>query len=73
MTCRRRATGPRRHHCSEFHRDLVEGYRLARDAQLERAQAETLGYGRELAEYFRDTERPLTFRDWLTWSRRAAA
>jgi hypothetical protein len=43
----------------------VEGYRLAREAQLERADAATHGYATELAEHWRDTERPLTFRAWL--------
>lgn len=69
MTCRRRARGPRVHHCSWQHRELVEGYRLARAAQLQRAESWSLGYGAELVEFWRDVERPLTFRAWLEGSR----
>jgi hypothetical protein len=72
-TCRRRATGPRRHHCSEAHADLVESYRLARLAQEARAEAWSAGYATELAAFYRDVERPVTFRDWLTARFPAAA
>lgn len=58
-------TGSRRHRCSRWHAELVDGYWLARDSQLQRAEAATLGYRSELADYWRDVERPLTFRDWL--------
>ncbi len=67
------AKGPHRHRCSLAHADLVEGYRLAVEAQNVRAESATLGYETETREYFdRDdgTERRLTFRDWLTGSRR---
>lgn len=69
MTCRRRVTGPRRHRCSAQHRDLVESYRLAVEAQNARAEAATIGYPTELASYFSPhggVERRLTFREWLT-------
>jgi hypothetical protein len=66
VTCRRRATGGRRHHCSEYHADLVESYRLARYAQDERAEAWAIGYATELGAFYRDVERPVTFKAWLT-------
>lgn len=69
MSCRRRAAGPRRHHCSRWHAELVDGYRCEREAQLQRAEAATSGYRSELTDYWRDVERPLTFRDWLTGHR----
>lgn len=70
MTCRRLSKGPRYHHCSWWHRDLVEGYRLARHAQEMRAEAYSIGYPTELREFYRTVERPLTFRDWLIGSAR---
>lgn len=76
MTCRRRVAGPRRHRCSRWHRDVVEGYRLAVAAQDARAEAATLGYATELAAYFHPhdgVERRLTFREWLLGCRQAAA
>ncbi len=63
--------GNRRHPCSAEHASLVEGYRLAVEAQNARAESATLGYETELRTYFdRDdgTERRLNFRDWLTGS-----
>jgi hypothetical protein len=60
--------GARRHRCSAHHADLVEGYRLAVEAQNARAEAATAGYETELAQYFHPhdgTERRLTLRDWL--------
>lgn len=69
MSCRLRELGPRRHRCSTWHHDLVEGYRLAREVQLQRAEAATHGYATELVEYWRDVEAPLTFRDWLVGHR----
>lgn len=69
MTCRLRVAGPRRHRCSTWHRELVEGYRLAREVQLLRAEAATHGYATELAEYWRDVEPALTFREWLVGHR----
>jgi len=72
VTCRRRAIGPRRHHCSWWHRELVEGYRLARHAQERRAEEWSHGYAIELADFYRTQERPLTFRDWLIGHRRPA-
>jgi hypothetical protein len=63
-----KAKGARRHRCSPHHADLVEGFRLAVEAQDTRAEAATHGYSTELAAYFDPhdgTERRLTFRDWL--------
>jgi hypothetical protein len=63
--------GPRRHHCSTAHADLVRSFRLEQHAQQLRAEAATHGYGTELAAYFGDdgngspVERRLTFREWL--------
>lgn len=66
MTCRvDPAKGNRRHRCSAWHRDLVEGYRLARYAQDQRAEEYSIGYRTELAEFYRDVETSLAFRDWL--------
>jgi hypothetical protein len=63
-----RDKGVRRHRCSPHHADLVEGFRLAVEAQNARAEAATSGYDTELAQYFDPhdgTERRLTLRDWL--------
>lgn len=63
--------GNRRHRCSWQHADLVEGFRLAQEAQDRRAEAASIGYATELAEYFDPhdgVERRLTFKDWLRWS-----
>lgn len=63
-----KAKGNHRHRCSWQHADLVEGYRLAAEAQNLRAEAATHGYATELAAYFDPhdgTERRLTFRDYL--------
>lgn len=57
--------GPRRHHCSHTHAELVEGYRLAVEDQERRAEAYSHGYPTELGEFYRDVEPRLTFRDWL--------
>lgn len=65
MTCLRRVDGPRRHRCSWQHQDLVESYRAARRAQEARAEAWSHGYGTELAEFYREVEPPVTFRQWL--------
>lgn len=70
MTCRV-SEGPRRHRCSWQHAEQVEGYRLAVEAQLARAEAATHGYGTELAHYFHPiegVERRLTFKTWLIQS-----
>lgn len=64
----RKGRGARRHHCSWWHSELVTGYRLARKAQDDRAEAYAIGYATELADFYRDVERPVTFRDWLVWS-----
>lgn len=69
MACRARVLGPRRHRCSRWHSELVDGYRLAREDQLQRAEAATLAYSTELDDYWRTVESPLTFRDWLVWHR----
>lgn len=66
------AKGNRRHPCSEAHADLVKGFRIAQHEQNERAEAVTLGYETELADYFHPQngqECRLTFRDWLLQSR----
>jgi hypothetical protein len=65
VTCRRKATGPRRHHCSEHHADLVESYRLARAAQEARAEAWAIGYATELAAFYAEVEPPVLFKTWL--------
>lgn len=62
--CRRGPDG-HRHHCSRAHAELVHSYRAARQAQEARAEAWSLGYRTELAEFYRTRERPVTFRDWL--------
>lgn len=64
LTCRR-GPGPRVHHCSWWHEDLVESYRTARRAQEDRAEAATLAYQTELSDYFETVERRVTFRAWL--------
>lgn len=64
MSCRRGPAG-RRHHCSDWHRSVVEGYRTAAAAQLARLEAWALGYATEEAAYWRDVEPRLTFRHWL--------
>lgn len=47
-----------------LHRQLVEGYRVARHADDLAAEYESHGYATELAEY--RAQRPaLTFRQWL--------
>lgn len=67
--CRRRVDGPRRHHCSAAHRELVEGYTLAVEDQLARAEAYSLGYATEVEEFYRVVEPRLTFRTWLEQAR----
>lgn len=63
--------GPRRHHCSTAHADLVRDFRIEQEAQRRRAEDATLGYATEIAAYFGDdgahdaVEKRLTFRDWL--------
>lgn len=61
----RRGPGPRRHHCSWWHANLVESYRAAREAQRRRAEDATGGYGPELSDYWETIERPVTFGQWL--------
>ncbi len=58
MTCRK-------HPCGPYHRELVLGYRLARQAQEMRCEAATAGYASEVRDYYANTERSLTFKDWL--------
>lgn len=65
----RRGPGPRRHHCSWWHADLVESYRTARRAWEAEEEAVTMGYPAERAE-FRASVPPPTFRAWLVGSRR---
>jgi hypothetical protein len=55
---------------SWYHDDMMSGYYAAREAQEREAEALTLGYDAELADYFRDHPR-ITFRSWLIeWNRR---
>lgn len=68
----RRGVGPRRHHCSWAHANLVESYRTARHAQELRAEAWSAGYATELAEFYRTVEPPLTFKAWLQHQGREA-
>jgi len=63
----------RRHPCSWWHAELVSSYRAARAAQDARAEAWSAGYATELAAFYREVEAPLTFRDWLVWSRGSSA
>lgn len=62
--CRRGPAG-HPHHCSWAHASLVESYRAAREAQEARAEAWSHGYRTELAAFYRDAERRVTFREWL--------
>ena len=55
----------RKHPCSAWHADLVEGYRLAVEAQYLAAEAATGGYATELADYWSDRGGRLTFKEWL--------
>lgn len=65
------AKGARRHRCSWWHAQVVEGYRLARAAQDARVEAWAIGYATERAMFYRDVEPRVTFRDWLVGSRAA--
>ena len=56
--------GNRQHPCSFSHRDVVEGYRAWRESEEEAAEKATQGYATELADYWRDRQRP-TFRAYL--------
>lgn len=47
-----------------YHADLMESYYLAREAWEAEAEAVTLGYDTEMAEY-KATNPPPRFRDWL--------
>ena len=65
MPCSR---GMLRCHVRCGHRELVESYRGARYAQLQRAADEIGNHFQDTADYrsyFRNVEEPLTFRDWL--------
>lgn len=70
LTCRR-GPGPRVHHCSWWHEDLVESYRTARAAWEAQEEAVALGYGTERAEFAAATTPP-TFRAWLAGYRPAS-
>lgn len=50
------------------HRQLVESYREARDAQAMKAENESLGYDTELASFY-DENGKVTFRWWLSQNR----
>lgn len=65
------AKGPRAHRCSWWHAQVVEGYRLARAAQDARAEDWSRGWATDLAAFYRDVERPVTFRAWLVGSQTA--
>lgn len=56
-------------HC--LHRDLVQGYRLARLSAEQERERVCMGYQAEEAEYDEHTPRT-TFRRWLEGSRREA-
>ena len=56
--------GRHQHPCSREHAELVEGYRAWRQAAEAEAEAETLGYATELADYWSTHDRP-TFRTYL--------
>lgn len=55
----------RKHPCSWWHAELVDGYRSAVRAQEQRAEAATAGYRTELSDYYATVEPRLTFRYWL--------
>lgn len=50
---------------------MVEGYRAAAEAQRLRAEAASLGYAAELADYWRTVEPRVTFRTYLMGYREA--
>ena len=58
------AKGPRRHRCSRWHAELVDGYRAARAAWEAAAEAASGGYATELAEHAASMP-AVTFRDYL--------
>ena len=53
---------------SRWHRELMEGYYLAREAQERQAEAEAFGYATELAEFWANNKR-ITFKTWLIENR----
>jgi hypothetical protein len=59
-----RSKGLRQHRCSHAHAGVVDGWRAWRDSAEQAAEAATSGHATELAEYWRDHERP-TFRAYL--------
>ena len=63
---------PHHHRCSRQHAELVDGYITARTAQETRAEHWSIGYATELAEFYRDVERRVVFKDWLIGSSQAA-
>lgn len=56
--------GARQHRCSSSHAELVEGYRLWRETEEAAAEAATMQYSAELADYWQQRTRP-TFRAYL--------
>lgn len=77
--CRRLSPGPAHHGCSTAHADLVHTYRDAAREQEERAERAAGGDDpTALRSFYRDPDAPqadvseqrLTFRTWLTMSRR---
>lgn len=63
------AKGPRRHHCSPWHAELVTSYRDARHADELRMDEVAMGYPREETEYRRDVGL-VDFGQWLRGHRR---
>lgn len=51
---------------SAHHKQLMECYYLAREAQALRAEAHALGYATETDEFFAAVEPRVTFKAWLT-------
>lgn len=59
---------PRHRQCSWHHANLVGGYVEERQRQALKAEAESLGYATELAEYL-EAHPLITFKHWLIGSR----
>lgn len=58
----------RRRNRSAWHRDLMDGYYCAREAQEREAEAVTLNYETELREFYENNPR-ITFKTWLVENR----
>lgn len=55
-------------HSGCLHRRLVEDYHLARESQLDRAEAHSRGYVAEMREFFETVEEQILFKAWLIGS-----